>query len=294
MELTGYTATGVGTNDVLNVGGNFHYAGKLVVTNTTGFAFAVGQNFQLFNFGIGEQGGDFSTTNLPNLAPFGLAWDTSALDTSGLLAVVVPEPSGGPPGGRQRPAVVVGQPPSSRPPRHAIACHPTKWWRVSRGTPSIITKPIFNKKWQFWLFRAHPLYDRVEAVQHGLHRSFQRFGLFFANHNLRQLIRGEKDGRGIDERVFNEHSDCFGRVWLSKTVYCNDDSSVDNAEGPAFRVLRSGRAFTLIEMLAVILVLLMLAALSFPLVNYIQRRMAYQTARARVAAMSAALGKLQV
>ena len=93
MELTGY-GNGVGTNDVIAVGGGgtFEYFGKLVVTNTTGFAFAYGQEFQLFNFGIGNQVGDFSATNLPNLTPFGLAWNTSQLDTSGLL-VVVPEPS---------------------------------------------------------------------------------------------------------------------------------------------------------------------------------------------------------
>ena len=88
MELTGY-GNGVGTNDVLNVGANFQYAGTLVVTNTTGFAYAFGQEFQIFNFG--SQTGDFSVTNLPNLAP-GLAWNTSQLDTSGLL-IVVPEPS---------------------------------------------------------------------------------------------------------------------------------------------------------------------------------------------------------
>ena len=91
MELTGY-GNGVGTNDVLNVGANFQYAGQLVVTNTTGFAYAFGQEFYLFNFASGDQTGDFSATNLPNLTPYGLAWDTSQLDTSGLL-IVVPEPS---------------------------------------------------------------------------------------------------------------------------------------------------------------------------------------------------------
>ena len=90
MELTGY-GNGVGTNDVLNVSGNFQYFGTLTVTNTTGFAYAYGQHFYLFNFGIGDQIGDFSVTNLPNLMP-GLAWNTAQLDTSGLL-IIVPEPS---------------------------------------------------------------------------------------------------------------------------------------------------------------------------------------------------------
>ena len=63
MELTGY-GNGVGTNDVINVAENFQYAGKLVVTNTTGFAYAPGQSFQLFNFST--QTGQFSATNLPD------------------------------------------------------------------------------------------------------------------------------------------------------------------------------------------------------------------------------------
>lgn len=87
MELTGY-GNGVGTNDVINVAENFQYAGKLVVTNTTGFAYAPGQSFQLFNFST--QTGQFSATNLPDLAPIGLAWDTSQLNTSGLLIVYGP------------------------------------------------------------------------------------------------------------------------------------------------------------------------------------------------------------
>src|SRR5690349_22201426 len=48
-------------------------------------------------------------------------------------------------------------------------------------------------------------------------------------------------------------------------------------------------AFTLIELMAVILVILTLAALAFPLMSYVQRRVAYQTARAQIAAMSAAV-----
>ena len=86
MELTG-----AGSNDVINVGASFQSAGKLVVTNTTGFAYAYGQEFYIFNFGSGNQNGDFSVTNLPDLTP-GLAWNTTQLDTNGLL-IVVPEPS---------------------------------------------------------------------------------------------------------------------------------------------------------------------------------------------------------
>jgi T5SS/PEP-CTERM-associated repeat protein len=91
MELSGYGA-GVGTNNTLNVGQLFAYGGTLDVTNITGFAFAAGQSFQLFNFG--SQGGDFAVTNLPDLTGSGLAWNTAQLDNTGALSiVVVPEPT---------------------------------------------------------------------------------------------------------------------------------------------------------------------------------------------------------
>jgi hypothetical protein len=89
MQLSGYGA-GVGTNDTITVGQTMAYGGTLDVTNLTGFTYAVGQSFQLFSFG--SQGGDFAVTNLPTLPTY-LAWNTSALDTTGLLSIMVPEPS---------------------------------------------------------------------------------------------------------------------------------------------------------------------------------------------------------
>jgi hypothetical protein len=89
MQLSGYGA-GVGTNDTITVGQTMAYGGTLDVTNLTGFTYAAGQSFQLFSFG--SQGGDFAVTNLPSLPTY-LAWNTSALDTSGLLSITVPEPS---------------------------------------------------------------------------------------------------------------------------------------------------------------------------------------------------------
>jgi len=79
-----------GVNDLLDVSQLFTYGGELVVTNITGFTFANGQTFQLFEFGT--QIGSFSATNLPDLTPFGLTWYTGQLETQGLL-IVVPEPS---------------------------------------------------------------------------------------------------------------------------------------------------------------------------------------------------------
>ncbi|MCG3147432.1 MAG: hypothetical protein PCFJNLEI_00872 [Verrucomicrobiae bacterium] len=85
MELTGG-----GTNDQFVVSGLMTYGGQLIVTNSTGFTFAAGQTFQLFDFG--SQVGSFSLTNLPDLTAFSLTWDTTQLAAQGLL-VVVPEPS---------------------------------------------------------------------------------------------------------------------------------------------------------------------------------------------------------
>jgi len=86
MELFGN-----GSNDLLTVSGVFTYGGTLTVTNATGFTFADGQSFQLFEFGSRLE--SFGTTNLPAL-PGTLGWNTSQLDAQGLLSiVVVPEPS---------------------------------------------------------------------------------------------------------------------------------------------------------------------------------------------------------
>jgi len=85
MELAG-----AGTNDQFIVSGLLTYGGELTVTNSTGFAYAYGQTFQLFQFG--SQTGSFSLTNLPDLTAFSLEWNTAQLDTQGLL-IIVPEPS---------------------------------------------------------------------------------------------------------------------------------------------------------------------------------------------------------
>ena len=78
------------------------------------------------------------------------------------------------------------------------------------------------------------------------------------------------------------------RMGLSETVFCMMKVQLNILKG-RHSGLRSNRAFTLIELLAVALVILILAALALPLVGYIQRRVAYQTARAQIAALSAAL-----
>jgi len=51
----------------------------------------------------------------------------------------------------------------------------------------------------------------------------------------------------------------------------------------------SARAFTLIELMAVVLVVLLLAAIAMGVVGYVQKRMAAQTTRAQIAALEVAL-----
>ncbi|MCG3149177.1 MAG: hypothetical protein PCFJNLEI_02637 [Verrucomicrobiae bacterium] len=81
-----------GSNDVISVSGQLTFGGELVVTNATGFAFAAGQSFQLFEFG--SQNGTFDTLNLPDLMSAYLEWDTTQLDTAALLMIAaIPEPS---------------------------------------------------------------------------------------------------------------------------------------------------------------------------------------------------------
>jgi len=89
MELAGN-----GSNDLLVVSGALQYGGQLIVTNITGFTFAAGQSFQLFQFGLGNQSGDFAATNLPDLLNGTLVWDTAHLNDQGILSIaVIPEPS---------------------------------------------------------------------------------------------------------------------------------------------------------------------------------------------------------
>ena len=77
-------------NDVVSVGGTFAMAGNLKILDTNGFVPALGNTFQIFQFG--GQTGQFGHVDLPPLAP-GLGWDLSSLYTGGTIGVVgVPEP----------------------------------------------------------------------------------------------------------------------------------------------------------------------------------------------------------
>jgi autotransporter-associated beta strand protein len=74
------------TNDVAKVAGALTCGGRLIVTNISGLALAIGDSFKLFN--AGSYSGAFANVQLPPL-PAGLAWNTSALNTGGILSVVV-------------------------------------------------------------------------------------------------------------------------------------------------------------------------------------------------------------
>jgi autotransporter-associated beta strand protein len=74
------------TNDVAKVSGSVVFGGTLIVTNIGSVAFANGDSNRLFN--AASYGGAFTSVQLPPL-PSGLAWNTSALNTSGILSVVV-------------------------------------------------------------------------------------------------------------------------------------------------------------------------------------------------------------
>jgi hypothetical protein len=97
MELiaTNNVAMLDGTNDLLIVvgaGNVLTFGGTLTVTNMTGGDLSAGNSFQLFKWTSGaSQSGDFAVTNLPGLNP-GLAWDTTKLNTEGIITVI-PEPS---------------------------------------------------------------------------------------------------------------------------------------------------------------------------------------------------------
>jgi autotransporter-associated beta strand protein len=76
---------GVWTNDLVTVGGALNLGGTLVVTNIGADALINGDNFKLFN--AGSWHGSFANLLLPPLAN-GLSWNTNALSTRGILAVV--------------------------------------------------------------------------------------------------------------------------------------------------------------------------------------------------------------
>ena len=73
-------------HDSLAISGALTVGGQLVVTNAGGTTLAAGDTFQLFN--AGSYSGTFAGVKLPAL-PFGLAWNTNALNTAGTLSVVL-------------------------------------------------------------------------------------------------------------------------------------------------------------------------------------------------------------
>jgi autotransporter-associated beta strand protein len=98
--------TGVAFSDLLAVNANtIDLTGStLKLNNSSGFAnnlFAVGDSWQLFDWNSVAFTGTFSNItsglgnfqDLPDLDAYGLAWDTSALYTTGHIVVGVPEPS---------------------------------------------------------------------------------------------------------------------------------------------------------------------------------------------------------
>lgn len=74
------------TNDSVTVLGALANGGTLIITNTGGTQLAAGSTFQLFN--AASYTGTFSTVILPAL-PFGLAWNTSSLNTAGVISVAL-------------------------------------------------------------------------------------------------------------------------------------------------------------------------------------------------------------
>ncbi|HZI33037.1 MAG TPA: autotransporter outer membrane beta-barrel domain-containing protein, partial [Candidatus Binatia bacterium] len=77
------------TNSAIQVQGTFNENGALVVTNTGTTALAAGDHFQLIT--ASARAGAFADVALPPLNS-GLAWDTSTLNTTGDLTVVVSTP----------------------------------------------------------------------------------------------------------------------------------------------------------------------------------------------------------
>ncbi len=75
------------TNDDATIDGTLVEGGTLNITNAGRSAFVAGERFKLFN--AAAYSGAFSNCLLPAL-PAGLVWKTDALNTSGVLSVVVP------------------------------------------------------------------------------------------------------------------------------------------------------------------------------------------------------------
>jgi hypothetical protein len=73
------------TNDTVIVSGALTNGGTLIISNAGG-TFAAGDTFKLFN--AGSYNGAFASVQLPPL-PFGLAWSTNDLNTSGVISVML-------------------------------------------------------------------------------------------------------------------------------------------------------------------------------------------------------------
>jgi autotransporter-associated beta strand protein len=95
MEIAGFDR-GTGY-DALDVAGTLAFGGALQVSFIDGFtgaSLSSGATFNFFDWNSAT--GTFNSLSLPDLSAYGLAWDTSALYTSGELSVTtsaVPEPS---------------------------------------------------------------------------------------------------------------------------------------------------------------------------------------------------------
>jgi rhamnogalacturonan endolyase len=74
------------TNDVAKVTGALTFGGTLIVTNIGTTVLAAGNSFKLFN--AASYSGGFTNMILP-LLPAGLGWNTNAVNTNGVLSVVV-------------------------------------------------------------------------------------------------------------------------------------------------------------------------------------------------------------
>ena len=79
-----------GTRDLLDAGNILTYGGTLQVTNLSG-TLALNDSFKIFD--ATTYAGSFATLNLPALAG-GLAWNTTALNTSGTISVTTAAPTG--------------------------------------------------------------------------------------------------------------------------------------------------------------------------------------------------------
>lgn len=87
MQIGGTTAGS--TYDQIAVGDSLTLGGKLNIELINGFEPVAGESFKLLTFG--SVAGSFNNVYLPSLTG-NLQWDTSQLDTAGIISVATPEP----------------------------------------------------------------------------------------------------------------------------------------------------------------------------------------------------------